>query len=174
MSDSIKKYHEMMEDENWTADSTGYSHNNLPKDPIVERVINKFKSRSRDGIIKYGAVVLKRSYTSVRSPFYYKYKKYYRNLVTPTANYSFAKNNFHKSIYNLPNVKVDTYQNDKIELIEKELNKLCWYDKKIFELYYGESNTLDSLAKKTGISRNSLFTTIDKVRNILKEELLDE
>ena len=60
-----------------------------------------------------------------------------------------------------------------VELIEKELNKLCWYDKKIFELYYGESNTLDSLAKKTGISRNSLFTTIDKVREILKKELND-
>ena len=57
MSDSIKKYHEMMEDENWTADSTGYSHNNLPKDPIVERVINKFKSRSRDGMIKYGTTL---------------------------------------------------------------------------------------------------------------------
>lgn len=47
----------MMEDENWTADSTGYSHSNLPKDPIVERVINKFKSRSRDGIIKYGTTL---------------------------------------------------------------------------------------------------------------------
>ena len=43
--------------------------------------------------------------------------------------------------------------------------------KKVFELYYYESNTLDSLAKKTGISRNSLFTTIDKVREILKKEL---
>jgi hypothetical protein len=139
-----------------------------------EQLKSIWEKDGKQGIIKYGAVVLKRSYTSVRSPFYYKYKKYYRNLVTPTANYSFAINNFHKSIYNLPNVKEDTYQNDKILLIEKELNKLCWYDKKIFELYYGESNTLDSLAKKTGISRNSLFTTIDKVRNILKEELLDE
>ena len=29
----------------------------------------------------------------------------------------------------------------------------------------------DQAAKKTGISRNSLFTTIDKVREILKKEL---
>ena len=54
------------------------------------------------------------------------------------------------------------------------LNDLYWYDKKVFELYYYESNTLDTLAKKTGISRNSLFTTIDKVRTILKKELVDE
>ena len=51
---------------------------------------------------------------------------------------------------------------------------MYWYDAKIFHLYYYDGNTLDTLAKKTGISRNSLFTTIDKVRNILKEELLDE
>jgi len=139
-----------------------------------EQLKNIWEKDGKQGIIKYGAVVLKRSYTSVRSPFYYKYKKYYRNLVTMTYTSTSTQNNYNKSIYNLPNVKVDTFQNDKIELIEKELDKMCWYDKKIFELYYSEGNTLDSLAKKTGISRNSLFTTIDKVRNILKEELLDE
>ena len=66
----------------------------------------------------------------------------------------------------------DDYQWEKLEQIDKELDKLDnWYDKKIFELYYYEGNTLDSLAKKTGISRNSLFTTIDKVREIIKAEL---
>ena len=37
-----------------------------------------------------------------------------------------------------------------------------------------QEKTLDSLAKKTGISRNSLFTTIDKVREILKKELNED
>ncbi len=60
-------------------------------------------------------------------------------------------------------------QRDHIDSI---LNEMYWYDKKIFELYYS-GETLDSLAKKTGISRNSLFTTIDKVREILKKELND-
>ena len=39
---------------------------------------------------------------------------------------------------------------------------------------YYEGNTLDSLAKKTKISRNSLFTTIDKVRELIKDELDEE
>jgi DNA-directed RNA polymerase specialized sigma24 family protein len=126
------------------------------------------------GIKKYGAVVLRRALTSPRSPFYYKYKKYYTNLIGLNYNTSATQNNFHKSIYNLPEEEVDNYQWTKLEEIDKELDKLdSWYDKKIFELYY-EGNTLDSLAKKTGISRNSLFTTIDKVRAILKKELLDE
>ena len=64
------------------------------------------------------------------------------------------------------------FQNlDKIDAI---LGEMYWYDRKVFELYYYEDNTLDSLAKKTGISRNSLFTTIDKVREILRKELADE
>ena len=55
MSDSVKKYNEMIESGEWTSDSTGYRH--LPKDPIVESVINKMRSRSRDGIIKYGTTL---------------------------------------------------------------------------------------------------------------------
>jgi RNA polymerase sigma factor (sigma-70 family) len=137
----------------------------------------------QDGIIRYGAVVLRRALTSTRSPFYYKYKKYYTNIdsscysttITNTdADLAYRFDN-HKNISNLPNEEVDNYQWTKLEEIDKVLDKLdSWYDKKIFELYYYEGNTLDSLAEKTRISRNSLFTTIDKVRTILKKELADE
>ena len=59
--------------------------------------------------------------------------------------------------------------------IDKALedSELTWYDKKVFELYYS-GETLDSLAAKTRISRNSLFTTIDKVRTILKKKLNED
>ena len=85
---------------------------------------------------------------------------------------SSSQNNFHKSIYHLPEEVEDNYKWEKLEEIDKVLDKQTWYDKKIFELYY-QGETLDSLAKKTGISRNSLFTTIDKVREILKKKLND-
>jgi hypothetical protein len=54
MSDSLRKWVEMQED-GWTADSTGYNH--LPKDPIVESVIHNMRVRSRDGITKYGTTL---------------------------------------------------------------------------------------------------------------------
>ena len=125
----------------------------------------------QEGLIRYGAVVLRRSLTSARSPFYYKYKKYYTNLVGVYMT-STSQNAFHKSIYNLPEEIEDNYKWEKLEEIDQVLDKQTWYDKKIFELYYS-GETLDSLASKTGISRNSLFTTIDKVREILKKELND-
>lgn len=54
MGDSIKKYNEMLEAEGYVTDST-YKH--LPKDPIVEDVINTMRARSRDGIRKYGTTL---------------------------------------------------------------------------------------------------------------------
>ena len=133
-----------------------------------------------EGITKYGAVVLRRALTSKRSPFYYQYKKYYTHIDkwSSTSTYDVIETGEvipNKSLYNIaeePAVKNLKFEKlDKIDLV---LNDLYWYDKKVFELYYYEGNTLDTLAKKTGISRNSLFTTIDKVRTILKKELVDE
>ena len=121
----------------------------------------------QEGLIRYGAVVLRRSLTSARSPFYYKYKKYYTHISNYyETNVAIGKQ---QTIYNKPEV-IEEYKWEKLEEIDKVLDKQTWYDKKVFELYYS-GETLDSLASKTGISRNSLFTTIDKVREILKKEL---
>ena len=129
-----------------------------------------------NGVIRYGAVALRRALTSPRSNYYYKYKKYYTHIdsLTSTITYDVVDSGEiipSKHLYNLPNEIVDDYQWTSLEKIDKALESFTWYDKKIFELYYYEGNTLDSLAKKTGISRNSLFTTIDKVRVQLKEML---
>jgi RNA polymerase sigma factor (sigma-70 family) len=135
-----------------------------------------YKNDGEKGFLKYGAVVLRRSLTSSRSPFYYKYKKYYRHVdsFTSTCTYNdLSEIQFQgrKRLENLPEYETDSTQWEKLEEIDKVLDQVYWYDKKIFQLYYYDGNTLDSLAEKTKISRNSLFNTIDKVRKILKEEL---
>jgi hypothetical protein len=130
-----------------------------------------------DGITRYGAVALRRALTSKRSNFYYKYSKYYTHIdsFSSTITYDVIETGEvipNKHLYNLPNEKIDNYKLDKLEEIDKILDTLdSWYDRELFKLYYYEGNTLDSLAAKTKISRNSLFTTIDKVREIIKKEL---
>jgi hypothetical protein len=140
---------------------------------------NIYEKDGIDGITRYGAVALRRALTSTRSNFYYKYEKYYTHIDSSCFNTNYTSSNDelaysianNRNIANIPNEKVDNYQCTKLEEIDKALEDFTWYDKKIFELYYYEGNTLDSLAKKTSISRNSLFTTIDKVRTILKKKL---
>jgi hypothetical protein len=134
-----------------------------------------------EGIIRYGAVALRRSLTSTRSNFYYKYEKYYTYIDGASYNSSttFSSDDVahnianNKNVANIPNEEIDNTKIEKLELIDKELDKLeYWYDRQLFKLYYyEEGSTLDSLHKKTGISRNSIFTTIDKVRTILKKKL---
>ena len=131
-----------------------------------------------EGITRYGAVALRRALRSKRSNFYYKYEKYYTHIDSTIYNCTKTFNNtdytsdseHYKNLSNIPNP--EEYSNWKtLEDIDLQLDKLNWYDRELFKLYYYEGNTLDSLAAKTRISRNSLFTTIDKVREILKKEL---
>ena len=129
------------------------------------------------GIIRYGAVALRRALTSPRSNYYYKYKKYYTHIDSLTSAVTYNEMETgetipSKHLYNLPNELTDDYVWTSLEKIDVALeDNFSWYDVKVFQLYYYEGNTLDSLAKKTGISRNSLYTTIDKVRTELKYKL---
>ena len=146
----------------------------LERPELVKNIYNK---DGIEGITKYGAVVLRRALTSTRSPFYYQYKKYYTHIDSFTSNVTYDVIETGeviptKHLYNIaeePAVK--NLEFEKLDKIDATLGELYWYDRKIFELYYYEDNTLDTLAEKTGISRNSLFSTIDKVREILKKEL---
>jgi DNA-directed RNA polymerase specialized sigma24 family protein len=143
----------------------------LERPELIKKI---YDSDGEKGIKRFGAVILRRALTSTRSPFYYKYRKYYTHLDSKAMNATYDLTNSEstvcskKHLYNIPeeiNVNIKFQKLDKIDVA---LGDLYWYDRKVFELYYYEGNTLDSLAKKTGISRNSLFTTIDKVRTYLK------
>ena len=147
-----------------------------------ETLTNIYEKDGIEGLTRYGAVALRRSLTSKRSNFYYKFDKYYSNIdeFTSTITYDVIETGEvipNKHLYNLPNEEEDVSHNKslyKLELIDVELDKLeSWYDRELFKLYYS-GETLDSLAAKTGISRNSIFTTIDKVRNILKKQLNED
>ena len=142
-----------------------------------QAIKNIYEKDGIEGLTRYGAVALRRALTSPRSNFYYKYEKYYKhinsfiyNSNSSITNIDYAGDScYYKSLENMPE---DYHEQkwEKLELIDVELDKLNWYDRELFKLYYYKGNTLDSLAAKTKISRNSLFTTIDKVRNILKKE----
>ena len=152
-------------------------------DEVVQELMLYYLSMNKDtlktifdkdgikGIIGYGCIVIKRSLTSKKSQYYYKINKYYEKIssLENTRN-SNDRESIWQYLEQLPDVYVEKEQKyQQLELIDKELDLMYWYDSVIFKLYYYEGNTLDSLAAKTKISRNSLFTTINKVREKLKK-----
>ena len=94
-----------------------------------------YNNDGETGLIKYGNVVIKRALTSVRSPFYYKYKKYYKHICSYyQTNTGINRHGKTQSIQNIPNFVEQNPQYEKLELIDKQLDKLHWYDKKLFDL----------------------------------------
>jgi hypothetical protein len=58
----------------------------------------------------------------------------------------------------------------KYKIVKDALEKMYWYEKKVFELINaGES--IASLSRKTGIQYYSLYNTYTKVKNKLKQLL---
>lgn len=124
------------------------------------------------GIVGYGCIVIKRSLISKKSQYYYKINKYYEKISSlETSRSNKDRERIREYLEQLPDIEKDETQESwyKLEQIDQALDKMYWYDRDIFKLkYYEAGNTLDSLAAKTRISRNSLFTTIDKVRTELR------
>ncbi len=135
-----------------------------------QTLMDIYEKDGLEGLIKYGAVAIYRSLHSNTSSYFYKYRKYYTKI-----NDGLGENNFTADITQIPNqVDEHEYKNQLLKTIEEKLEKMYWYDSRVFKIYYEEKHTLDSLAKKTGISRNSLHSTIKKVRKKLLKILDDE
>ena len=78
----------------------------LQMNPSVLKSI--FEKDGHKGLIRYGAVVLRRSFTSPRSPYYYKYKKYYTRLDAQASTLTYditesGETSNEKNLYNIPN-----------------------------------------------------------------------
>tara|TARA_R110002167_G_scaffold33215_2_gene106802 strand:+ start:983 stop:1459 length:477 start_codon:yes stop_codon:yes gene_type:complete len=58
----------------------------------------------------------------------------------------------------------------KYNLVKKALNKMYWYDKKVFELI-NKGESIAQLSRKTGIQYYSLYNTYKKVKEKLKKLL---
>ena len=86
----------------------------------------------QEGLIRYGAVVLRRSLTSARSPFYYKYKKYYTHisnyydwLMIIPINLSVATNGFFAGLETKGNSPIiRSYKIILDELVHEVANKI--------------------------------------------------
>ena len=80
------------------------------------------------------------------------------------------KNIYIEGLENIKNKSDDPDYLGTYEAIQKELDKMYWYDKRIFELING-GESIASLSRKTHIPYYSLYNTYTKVKERLKKLL---
>jgi len=75
------------------------------------------------------------------------------------------------SIKNIANEE-ECYDKEVLEELLDNMNKciegMHWYNKKIFEIYYGKGETIRELSHGSKISPNSIFNTLKNVREEIK------
>ena len=61
-----------------------------------------------------------------------------------------------------------------IDKIWDKVNELHWYDKKMFEIYHTTDMSMRDIEKKTKISLFSIFDTLNKTKNYVREEIKED
>lgn len=103
----------------------------------------------------YCVRIMLNSYRSTTSPFYTVYRR-------PSSEL--------KEIEDLP-VEEKENLTEVSDKIKREIEKLNWYDKMLFEIFVDEGHSISSLARVTGIPRTSISLSINRIRKHIKKKL---
>jgi len=131
---------------------------------ILEYDKNKMQKIIENGhLIFWSARVLMNQYVRSNSAFK---TKYYTKL--RTENFDVKNFQYFDGIEELIEFE------NKLKFIKDKMNGLHEYDKLLFEIYFSSGKSIRKLAKDTGISTTSIYTTLKNVKNYLKDEVKSE
>jgi hypothetical protein len=137
------------------------------KDPLSEELLHYtldefLRKKDVEAIIDSGGgrfycvKIMMNSWKSVTSPFYYTYRR--------TANDINIE-----EIQDIPDEYDPT--TEIADSIKRELDKLTWFDRKLFEIFYTENHTISSLSRATNIPRTSVSLSVNRIRNHIKKNI---
>ena len=131
---------------------------------ILEYDQEKIKKIVENGhLVFWSARVLMNQYVRTNSAFK---TKYYTKL--RTENYDVKNFKYFDGIEELVEFE------NKLQFVKDKMNNLHEYDKLLFEIYFSSGKSIRKLAKDTGISTTSIYTTLKNVKQYLKDEVESE
>ena len=131
---------------------------------ILEYDQEKIKKIVENGhLVFWSARVLMNQYVRTNSAFK---TKYYTKL--RTENYDVKNFHYFDGIEELVEFE------NKLRFVKDKMNNLHEYDKLLFEIYFSSGKSIRKLAKDTGISTTSIYTTLKNVKQYLKDEVESE
>ena len=139
---------------------------------VFEQLLNMDKEKlygllDTGDIYRYFNRMCKLSYYSKNSQYYYTYNKINEHITFTEESKKQTTNNLY--------INADEGSTNA-DVINSILNELYWYDRELFKLYVlGDEDvkkyTYTSLAKKTNISRISIYYTIKAVKKYVANRL---
>ena len=61
----------------------------------------------------------------------------------------------------------------KIEKVDLILKQLPFFEREVFKIYYDQDLTFTRFAEESGISRRTLYNTIQRVKEIIKANIIE-
>jgi len=132
----------------------------MPKETLQD-IYNK------NGLLWYVVRIINLNIKSKTSRYYYKYNKYYELIDSNNSTITYSSDYYE----NKPGDDTRSNTHIRLDAIDDLLEELYWYDRELFTTYYKGGYTLDTLAEQTGISRTSIFHTIKRVREYIKDNI---
>lgn len=169
----------------WLQIAEGIGAHDYAQDIVQEAYIKLAKYKCKDKIIRNNKVSKGYMFFVIRS-LYYNYAKAKSKIrkveLEPKMTKAEYKDGHRGALHG--RIKFEVTSTDSIEQekafgrlcakMDNELNKLHWYDKRIFEIYRDTPLSIRGMSKETKISFVNIFHTLKKVKQIMKEKFSED
>jgi len=149
----------------------GFGEDFFAEDIVQESYIKIIKYCREDQLIKDGEVRKAYMYFVLRNMFLdFKKQKNNKNKVS-TEVLNYLGEGISNDLEEIQRADALNKIFDKVDTVVKDLH---WYDELLFKLYRDTGKSMRTLSKETGISTSSIFTTLKKCKDAIREEVSED
>ena len=155
----------------YVATVRGFGEEFFAEDIVQESYIKIMKYVREEQIIKNGEVRKAYMYFVLRNMFLdFKKQKNNKNKVSSDV-LNYLGEGISNDLEEIERADALNKIFDKVDTVIKDLH---WYDELLFKLYRDTGKSMRTLSKETGISTSSIFTTLKKCKDAIREEVSED
>jgi len=149
----------------------GFGEDFFAEDIVQESYIKIIKYCREDQLVKDGEVRKAYMYFVLRNMFLdFKKQKNNKNKVS-TEVLNYLGEGISNDLEEIQRADALNKIFDKVDTVVKDLH---WYDELLYKLYRDTGKSMRTLSKETGISTSSIFTTLKKCKDAIREEVSED
>ena len=113
----------------------------------------------------YFSRILYINWNSSTSPYHYQFRKDFQHSTEIIDDI--------QGDDPLESLQYKMWMEDKLKEVDVILRDLRWFDRALFQKYFNEGYSYQSLSEKTGINYHTIASTIRRVKKIIKSKITE-